>query len=63
MDCEGAEFEILPALSVRARDAIKRIRLECHGDARALLEGLARHGFVVERARRNDVWLTRASER
>ncbi len=59
LDCEGAEFEILPSINQSALTGISKIRMECHGEPNQLIEELHRKGFVVERMKSNNIWLTR----
>ena len=59
LDCEGAEFDILPALSETTIARIQAIRMECHGTPDTLIEDLCKKGFAVSRRRGHSLWLTR----
>lgn len=59
MDCEGAEFDALPALSPEDAARVGEIRLECHGDPRPLLDSLIPRGFALRLRRAKTVWLAR----
>jgi hypothetical protein len=62
MDCEGAEFSIIPALTGAMIDRIRKIRMECHGDPIALLDSFRKDAFMVERLNGEDIWLVRRPE-
>jgi hypothetical protein len=51
LDCEGAEWEILPSLSKQSLNRVKHVLLECHaqadGQLDAMLEQLEAAGFRV----------------
>ena len=64
LDCEGAEFDIVPSLNEAALARINAIRMECHGEPDELINNLSHKGFVVDlikkhRAGEYDVWLTK----
>lgn len=47
LDCEGAEFDILPGLSTSSCNKISDIRMEYHAEPEALIESLIPRGFKV----------------
>lgn len=59
LDCEGAEFDILPSISDIAFEKINSIRMECHGEPNGLIELLNRKGYIVDFNKENIIWLTR----
>ncbi len=59
MDCEGGEFDILPAMEAEALGRIGEVRMECHGAPDALVARLRDEGFRMKRKRGQTVWLTR----
>lgn len=59
MDCEGAEFAVLPSMGRRELAAIDEIRMECHGSPDALIAQMGKEGFAVRRKRGMTVWLGR----
>lgn len=59
LDCEGAEFDILPSISEVAFEKISAIRMECHGEPRELIELLNRKDYMVDLNKENIIWLTR----
>jgi len=61
LDCEGAEFDILPSMNKSELARISRIRMECHGESNQLIEELSHKGFVVERMKSSGIWLKRCS--
>ena len=61
MDCEGAEFSIVPSLTEFAISRINKIRLECHGSPRQLVGSFCRNAYMVERMHGDNLWLTRRS--
>jgi FkbM family methyltransferase len=62
MDCEGAEFSIVPSLTEETIDRIGRIRMECHGDPTALMNSFRNKAFMVEQIKGDDLWLVKRSE-
>ena len=63
MDCEGAEFSILPSFSKDTWDKISKIRMEYHQDPKKLIDLSHRHNFSVVRMVKHsetngDLWLT-----
>ncbi|MGA7833556.1 MAG: FkbM family methyltransferase [Terracidiphilus sp.] len=57
MDCEGAEYSIVPSLSKETIDRIVSIRMECHGDSKALMDSFCHDAYMVERASGDELWL------
>jgi len=57
MDCEGAEFSIVPALTEDTIDRIRCIRMECHGDSASLINSFRKKAFEVEKLNGDDLWL------
>lgn len=57
LDCEGAEFDILPSLNEFVFEKIRAIRMECHGEPNGLIELLSLRSFFVDFIRGNIVWL------
>ncbi len=57
LDCEGAEFDILPSLNEFVFGKINAIRMECHGEPNGLIELLSLRSFFVDFIRGNIVWL------
>ena len=45
MDCEGAENDIILHSPVDVWKSISAVRLECHGNDKAIIEHLTRHGY------------------
>jgi len=62
MDCEGAEFSIVPALTKDTINRIVSIRMECHGDSRALMNCFCHSAYRIERSSGDDLWLVKRSE-
>ncbi len=59
LDCEGAEFDILPPMDRATAERIHAIRMEVHADPDGLIVELKRKGYVVDRRAGHTVWLTR----
>jgi len=59
MDCEGAEFDIIPSLNENSMARIKEIRMECHGDPNQLIDRLVSNGYVVVKKKQKNVWLSK----
>ncbi|HEY0794200.1 MAG TPA: FkbM family methyltransferase [Acidisarcina sp.] len=62
MDCEGAEFSIVPALTGDMIHRISKIRMECHGSSRVLMDGFRENAYTIERSHGNDLWLRKRAE-
>ena len=63
MDCEGAEFSILPSLSDDTWTRISKIRMEYHRDPEPLIDLSHMNNFNIDRLKRRtktkgDMWLT-----
>jgi FkbM family methyltransferase len=61
LDCEGAEFDILPSMSETAFARIRAIRMECHGEPNALINHLIQKGYGVDLQEGHNIWLKRRS--
>jgi hypothetical protein len=57
MDCEGAEFSIVPSWTEEMFKRIGRIRMECHGDSAELVNLFRNNGFLIELLKGEDIWL------
>ncbi|MFZ1086544.1 MAG: FkbM family methyltransferase [Terracidiphilus sp.] len=57
MDCEGAEFSIVPSWTEGMFKRIGRIRMECHGESAELVNLFLKNGFVIELLKGEDIWL------
>lgn len=63
IDCEGAEYEIIPGLSESVFSRLKEIRMEFHdGPLNELISAFDRHNFVTTRFDRDSamLWVTKA---
>lgn len=59
LDCEGAEFDILPPMDRATAERIHAIRMEVHADPAGLIVELKRKGYFVDKRAGHTVWLTR----
>ena len=57
MDCEGAEFKILPSLSAKFLDKTNEIRMELHGTLEQLINCFSYQPFEIVSKGGNDYWL------
>jgi FkbM family methyltransferase len=60
MDCEGAEYDIFPSISISSLEKIKSIRMEVHGDKDALVRSLKSAVYVEDKWDTRNLWLTQA---
>lgn len=59
IDCEGAEFDFIPALDEVFFSMVTSIKMEIHGQAENLIQHLERHGFKMIHYRKDheaDSW-------
>lgn len=59
MDCEGAEFEIFPSLSIDFFEKIDEIRMELHGPFDEFTASIKCNSFKYLKKNINDVWLVK----
>lgn len=59
MDCEGAEFEIFPSLSIDFFEKTDEIRMELHGSFDELIASIKSNSFKYLKKNTNDVWLVK----
>jgi len=57
LDCEGAEFDILPSMDKDVLSMVRKIRMEFHSKPDELVVDLCQQGFVVDKINGNDLWL------